>query len=723
MDEKKIRKIFLFQQDQSDCGIACLLMLIKYYNGENTLEYLRNKSGTNISGTTLLGLQQAATQAGFSAEGCEASIKELISHHEPCILHVIINNHLHHYIVCFGTKSEQREIQFIIGDPSKGVLYLSIQELEQIWQSKICLTLTPNIKFRNRLRIGTEKHIWFKKLIKNDIHLLAIASLIGIVTAILGISMAIFSQKLIDDILPHKNLIKLITGLFLVLFLLVSKEGLSVIRQYFMLQQGKQFNLRITEFFYRQLLQLPKSFFDTRKIGDLTARLNDTNRIQKVIAQIAGNVLIDILTTVVTLLFLFTYSWKIGLICITALPVYFVLIYSHNKKIANGQCGIMVDYALNQSNYISTLQGVEPIKNFNKQKSFVSQNNKVYKNYQDKIFWLGKIQLRLSFMANGFAVVFLIINLFATSYWVFQGNFKTGQLMAVLGLTNSLLPSIANLALITIPISEAKIAFDRMFEFTCIETEDENLGNDLELFQSLTINNLSFRFAGNCQFLRNISFNVKSSEMIAIMGENGSGKSTFSQILQKYYEPENGEIIVNDSINLKEISFNSWRKIIGVIPQNIHIFNGTVLENIAFEDAVMNPQKVINFLHEYGFTTLIDVLPQSIRTLVGEEGINLSGGQKQIIAVARALYHKPSLLILDEATSAMDRQSEQFVLNLLRKLRKDIGIIFITHRLHILKNLCDHIYILENNTIATHGNHFQLLQEENLYSEYWRDLN
>src|ERR1035437_605375 len=207
------------------------------------------------------------------------------------------------------------------------------------------------------------------------------------------------------------------------------------------------------------------------------------------------------------------------------------------------------------------------------------------------------------------------------------------------------------------------------------------------------------------------------------MGDNGCGKSTLLQILQKYYEPETGEIRINEEIDLKDISFQSWRSIIGVVPQNIHIFNSTVLENIAFEDAVNKPKDVFKFLQHYGFSFFIDALPQSIMTLVGEEGINISGGQKQIIALARALYHKPQLLILDEATSAMDRQSEQFVLELLLRLKKDMGVIFITHRLHILKTICDRIYILENNTITTQGNHSQLLQEENLYSKYWKDLN
>jgi ATP-binding cassette subfamily B protein len=162
--------------------------------------------------------------------------------------------------------------------------------------------------------------------------------------------------------------------------------------------------------------------------------------------------------------------------------------------------------------------------------------------------------------------------------------------------------------------------------------------------------------------------------------------------------------------------------LVGVVPQNIHIFNGSVLDNIAFDDVQNKAQDVILFLQQYGFAPFIDSLPQSLMTLVGEEGINLSGGQKQMIALARALYHKPQLLILDEATAAMDRQSEQFVLQLLQHLKNEMGIIFITHRLHVLKSFCDRIYILEIGTIINHGNHTQLLASKNLYSNYWNDL-
>ncbi|MCH5598139.1 peptidase domain-containing ABC transporter [Niabella ginsengisoli] len=538
--------------------------------------------------------------------------------------------------------------------------------------------------------------------------MLGIAAFLGIAVAALGLAMAIFSQRLIDDILPKRNFEKLYLGIVLVFLLLLVKEGLSFLRQHFLIKQAKGFNLRIIDFFFGHLLRLPKPFFDMRKIGDLTARLNDTTRIQRVISQLAGNMMIDILAAMVSLVFVFTYSVPAGLICLLVMPLLFVLIYKNNTAIISKQKNVMVTYAGAEANYISTLQGIEAIKGNNNQHLFADANNVVYKKYQDAVYNLGGFQIRLSFMINVFGLIFLIGILAYCSNEVLNNKMKTGELIAILSMCGTMLPSVANLALIMIPVNEAKIAFDRMFEFTSNTSEDDNgVAGELN-FEILSVRNLSFRFAGRRPLFHNISFNVKKGEVVALMGENGCGKSTIAQLLQKNYAFESGNIMVNQTLQLSQIKISEWRSIVKSVPQEIHIFNGTVLENIAFEDAVNDTNHVLQFLKEYGFAVYIDGLPQSFMTMVGEGGISLSGGQKQMIALARALYKKPQLLILDEATAAMDRDSEQFILKLLSKLKEQIGIVFITHRLHVLKSFCDRIYLLENGEITAFGNHAEL---------------
>ncbi|GFD83796.1 bacteriocin cleavage/export ABC transporter [Tenacibaculum sp. KUL118] len=716
MNKKHIHKTHVLQHDQSDCGVACLLSLIQYYGGVNSLEKLRELSGTTRQGTTLLGLYQTANQIGFTAQGNEANIQALIDHDAPLILHILLENKLQHYVVCYGFKNNL----FIIGDPGKGISTLTKEELEKIWVSKTCLTLSPNEKFIKAEETKKSKKQWFLQLLQEDKQLLTISIVLGVGIAVLGMAMSVFSQKLIDDILPSQNTKKLISGIGLLTFLLLVRVGFTTLRELLLIQQSKDFNNRIIDSFYTSLLHLPKPFFDTRKIGELVARLNDTNRVQKVIKFIASNVVIDVLVVLVSFGFLFFYSWKVGIIALVSLPIYFFIIYRFNHKIIKSQKEVMQSYALNESNYISSMQGIATIKNYNKQSFFQKINQLVFGNLQNKIVDLGKINVRLALLSGIAGVLFLMAILSYTSYQVYQKQMQLGELMAILGIAGSLLPSITNLALITIPINEAKIAFNRMFEFTSIEKEKQGT-IELTSFEHLQISDLSFRFAGRSQLLKKVNLAIKKGELSAIVGESGSGKSTLGQILQKFYDFENGTIIVNKKEALSDIELTSWRNSVGVVPQEITIFNGNVLDNILLgkEDT---PENVVKFCQEHGFEEFIKEFPQGYATILGEEGVNLSGGQKQIIALARVLYKKPQLLILDEATAAMDRKTEKFSIQLITRLKEQMGVLFISHRLETLKKYADTIYVLEKGETIIKGNHKQLLETSNFYSDYWKEL-
>jgi len=716
MNLKSLKNTHILQHDQSDCGVACLLSIIQYYGGSSSLEKLRELSGTTKQGTTLLGLYQTANQIGFTAQGNEADLQAIIDHNEPLILHVLIEKKLQHYVICYGYENNQ----FIIGDPGKGVTYYTKEELEKIWVSKTCLTLTPNKDFVKATEIKKSKKAWFLKLLKEDRQLLLISIVLGIGIAVLGMSMSVFSQKLIDDILPSQNTTKLISGIGLLTFLLLVRVGFSSMREFLLIRQSQEFNNRIIDSFYTSLLHLPKPFFDTRKIGELVARLNDTNRVQKVIKIIASNFVIDVLVVLVSFGFLFFYSWQVGVIVLISLPVYFFIIYRFNSKIIKSQKEVMQSYALNESNYISSMQGIATIKNYNRHSFFQKVNQLVFGNLQNKIVTLGKVNVRLSILAGIAGVLFLMAILSYTSFQVYDEQMMLGELMAILGIAGSLLPSITNLALISIPINEAKIAFNRMFEFTSIEKEKQGT-IALQNFNSLVLENLSFRFAGRSQLLKKVNLTVKKGEISAIVGESGSGKSTLGQILQKFYDFEDGTIKINEQYNLKEIKLSNWRDLVGVVPQEITIFNGNVLDNILLgkED---NPEDVLQFCKQYGFEDFIKEFPQGYATILGEEGVNLSGGQKQIIALVRVLYKKPQLLILDEATAAMDRKTEKFSIDLISKLTKQMGVLCISHRLETLKKYADTIYVLENGETKISGSHEQLVKTANFYSDYWKEL-
>ena len=362
----KIKKSSVLQHDSSDCGAACLVSIIKYYGGISSVEKIRNLSGTTQSGTSMLGLYQAANKCGLDASGYEASIKEIINYGKVLILHVTPKENLEHFIISFGYENGK----FIIWDPAKGLSEYSGEELEKIWLSKKCLGLLPNSSFRSEKENKSAKRNWLLETVKPEKDLLIISAVIGILVSVLGLVMAVFTQKLIDKILPSGEISVLVVSSVLVLILLSSRIVLSAIRQFFLLNQGRSFNIRIVDDFYNSLLFLPKSFFDTRKTGDFVARLNDTTRIQRVIAEIVGTYIIDILILCITIIMLFYYSSVSAVLSLICLPAFYLIVFRWNKKIISAQHSVMSGYALSESNFISSLRGIMEIKSMNWQNDF-----------------------------------------------------------------------------------------------------------------------------------------------------------------------------------------------------------------------------------------------------------------------------------------------------------------------------------------------------------------
>ncbi len=697
-NKKLIHKTFSLQKDQTDCGVGCLQSLVRYYGGDISLETLREKSGTSKTGTTLLGLYQCANEIGFDAEGCEADINALIEHGEPVILHVVIDQKYEHYVICYSYDSSGNS-EFCIGDPAKGIEYWTKEELEKIWISKTCLTLKPNEHFRKAKQTSKEKVQWLKNLISKDREAIFTIIVLGVIFTLLGMSMSVFSQKLIDDILPKRKLDVLFLSIGFLGFLLLGRTGVQALRELYILRQSKAFNERINEKFYASLLRLPKMFFDSRKIGDFAARLNDTQRIQNVIKILITNTATDILSVLISIGFLFYYSWKTALFCLLVSPLVFYLIFRFNKRIVESQKNVMQAYSGNEANYIDSIRGIDVVKGFSKQDLFLKKNQIIFGNFQQKIFELGNLNMKISLYA-GIALVFVLLGILSfSSYNVLNDEIKIGELMAIIGISSSLLSSITNLALASIPVQEARVAFDRMFEYSSLEKENTK-GVNIDDLHSIEIKNMNFRFNGRSRLLNNVSLNLEKGKITCLLGESGSGKTTLSEIIQKNYLPENGNIIINNDLYLNNVSLDSWRNVISVVPQNIQLFNGNVLENIILDEQ-LDEQKLQNVI-SLGFEKFINSLPQGFMTLVGEEGINLSGGQKQLLGWMRALYHGPKFLILDEPTSSLDLMNRNFIYDLIQKLKSESIIFIISHHSEDVSRIADEVFVLENTQITAY---------------------
>ncbi|GHT21757.1 bacteriocin cleavage/export ABC transporter [Bacteroidia bacterium] len=677
-------------------------MIVKYYGGDVKQESIRSISGTTIQGTTLLGLYQAAEKLNFSPDAYEADMDSLKSLNVPTILHVTINQKIEHFVVCLGFDGSK----FIIADPGDKIVYMTETELKSIWKSKALLMLEPTSAFVKKDSENKEKYGWLWNIIKEDYPILTVSFVLGVFIAVLGLSTAIFSQKLIDDLLPSKNLEKLILGIILFFVLLIARSGLGYLRGVFMLRQTRGMNNRLVDSFFSKILFLPKSFFDSMKTGEIIARMNDSRRIQQTLSFIAGDVLIEVLVLFFSITYLLFYSWKMALIASACIPCFAILVICYNSKIVAGQRNVMVSYAAMEGLLIDFIQGVNDIKVTNKQNVFKQSIKSVYGIFQEFGYKLGMLGTQYGFIAQIISVITSVSLIILGVLWILSGQLKLGELMAIMTIGNMIITSTANLSSVNIRLQEAGVAFDRFFEFVKakLEFEPEELSaikrDDCDAH--LQINDLSFRFIGRKRLFDNVSIEVNKGEIITLFGEVGTGKSTLIQILQKHYAPESGEILFNGK-PVSEYPTPLWREYIGVVSQQTKIFNGNVGENICLGNFPEEHESVANFCEEYGFNTYFDNLPQGLDTLLGEDGINISGGQQQLIAFARALYRRPSVLLLDEPTSAMDTKTEQFIINLLQQKVKQFAILIVTHRTHLAK-ISDRIYLLENGAVTMTNN-------------------
>jgi len=708
----------VLQHDEKDCGVACLKSIIRYHGNDISLEKLRRESGTNNKGTSLLGLYQSALQNQLKAEGLEGRIDDLKKLNQPVILHVSLEGNFEHYIVCF----QYTHNKFIIGDPAEGIVKFTEEELQEIWQSGYLLQLSPNSEFRANGFHPNRSLKWLKDHLVQDKNLFVSSILLGTILAVLGLATAVFTEQLVDDILPQRNFSLLLKGIASWGLLLLLSNFFSYVRQLLMFRQSFEFNQRVIKYFLGKLIYLQKSFFDSKKQGDMIARMNDSQTIQSAVQYVVGQAVIDILLLIVSFSFLFYYNSETALFALTILPLLILLLSLYLKAIKSKQRDVMQQHAINESNYIETTNGIHSIKSFQKEEYFQSKAQRIYQKYQRSIFSFRTFSSKFDLSLDSINTFCLILTIAYASFLFMEGKIQLGELIASLSITNILINSVENLVLANINIQGARVALERMFEFT--EEEKEFTTEDTPdpfHFEELHFNNVNFAYPGQGALLKDINFSIKKGEITSLLGENGCGKSSLLQIVQKFYTNYSGEIRVNGD-DLKDVSTVSWRNVIGVVPQTIKIFNGSILDNICMENGEEKEKEIIAFCKQLGLDRYFSKLHHSYHTLVGEEGINLSGGEKQMVALARALYRHPQVLILDEATSAMDRNTENFVLDLLKNLKRNITILFITHRLHILKSFDGNILVMEDGNIKANGNHEQLLKGNNLYSNYWNDL-
>ncbi len=395
-----------------------------------------------------------------------------------------------------------------------------------------------------------------------------------------------------------------------------------------------------------------------------------------------------------------------------------------HKKIIRGQLEVMKVNAIKESNYITTIQNIELIKGANKEFYFSKINEYLYGNYQQAIFKLGKVDIDVRNISEFAGTVFFVLLLVLSSFMTINREISIGTFAAIVTIASGMLPAVGALAFSHLQLLGAKVDFDPMYEIVTLEkkyhTDKEDHKVKVDDIHHILLQNLSFSYNKDKQVLHDVTIEAKTGEITCIFGENGTGKSTILNLIQGFYKQQKGMLLINN-IPFEDISLFNLRDMVSCVSQQSKLFNKSIIENICLEGDFEKAKKAIPKLNKLGFDKYFEKFPNGYETMINEGGANLSGGQKQLLSFARAIYSEPKVLLLDEPTAALDRDTENFVLSLLKTYKKTGVVILVTHKLKPAK-ISDTIYVLKDGTIHCKGDHNVLLETSNLYSESFSEL-
>lgn len=707
------------QHDIQDCGAACLASIGNHYKINLPIARIRQYANTDKRGTNVLGIIEAAEKMGFAAKGVKGGLDSINKIPLPAIAHIITKEQLHHYVIIY--KAEKTKITVM--DPGFGKMQVyTFEDFKKIW-SGVLILFAPNDDFK----IANEKTppvTRFWNLIQPHKTILVQALAGAIVFTVLGLAMSIYIQKITDYVLVdgNRNLLNLLSVSMIVIILLQAYIGSK--KSIFVMKTGQLIDAKLILGYYKHLLHLPQRFFDTMQIGEITSRINDAVKIRSFINETAIEMIVNVFIVIFSFALMFTYYWKLALIILLVIPFYSAIYFVLNKFNKKVERTIMENAAELQTQLVESIThvrtvkefGIEEFSNLKTENKFVKLLFTSYKSGLNSLFANTSTQ----FLASAFTVILMWIG----SGYVIERSITPGELFSFYALIGYFTAPVASLIGMNKTAQNALIATDRLFEIMDLEREETE--NKIELLREnlgdIKFENVCFRYGSRVEVFKNFNAIFKKNETTAVVGESGSGKTTLISLLQNLYPIKEGKICIGE-YDTEFIHYKSLRKAIGVIPQQLNLFSGNIIENIALGDAFPNTQRILELSKQLGITEFVEKLPNSFGTQIGENGAMLSGGQKQRIAIARALYKNPEILLMDEATSSLDTNSERMVKDVIDNFKSQgKTIIVIAHRLSTIAN-ADTILVMKNGSIIESGTHLSLLEKSGEYFNLWKNQN
>ncbi|MCU0532343.1 MAG: peptidase domain-containing ABC transporter [Hydrococcus sp. Prado102] len=697
------------QQSASDCGAASLVMVGRYWGKRFSVNRLRELANVDRSGASLRGLAEAAESIGFSTRPVKAGLKKLAEQNLPAIAHWEGK----HYIVVYEITKDR----VIVCDPAIGQRNLTHDEFKEGWTG-YTLLLQPTALLQDAQE--ERQPFWqFFELVKPHGLVLFEVLISSILIQILGLVTPLFTQLLLDRVVVQRsNLTLTAIGIGMLLFGLF-RVAIVGLRQYLLDHTAQKVDTALIIGFISHTFRLPLKYFESRYVGDIISRVQENRKIQRFLTGEALSIFLDLLTVFIYVGLMFWYSWQMALLTLVVVPPFAILTLVATPFLKRISREIFAAITVESSYLIQSLTGIRTVKSMSIEQSVRWHWEELLSKSVKTSFGGQVIGNRLQIFSGVIQTVVTTGLLWFGAWQVIQNQLTVGQLVAFNMLLGNVISPFQRLTVLWNDLQEVLIAVERINDVIDAEPEEDlhkQVRQSLPPVKgNIRFEQVTFRYNpdSDANTLENISFEVKPGEMVALVGRSGSGKTTISKLLLGLYTPTQGKILI-DGYEVESLSLRSLRQQIGVVDQDTFMFGGTIRENISVGYPSASLDEVIVAAQLAGAHQFIQELPMGYETQMGEGGGLLSGGQRQRIAIARALLGNPRILILDEATSSLDAESERIIQNNLTTILRGRTTFVIAHRLSTVRN-ANKILVLDRGVLIESGSHEELMAKRGHY--------
>ncbi len=662
------------QQERSDCGAASLSSVAAHYGVNIPLTKIRLLSGTDSGGTSIKGLIEAATYYGFKAEGYKGIEESLSKIPLPAILHLRKADGYLHFVVLTKYSGDYLYIM----DPAEGdILKVSKRDLLEEWTGYLILIRDNGIKRerssdqsvlrRFKYLIYKRRTELLKSIVLSSLHIVA------------SLSVALFIKHLLDNIIPYGESDSLIEASLFMLAVICLSVLISVMKSGIQIKMSVGTDKEIIGDYLEHIFNIPLPLFGIMKTGEITSRISDVYKIRTVVTETIPEAVIAIITLLLSLTILVITDLRLSLICSSSIPLFAIIYYISDRLNKPLMRSAMERAARFQSIVIESVRSIATIKNFGNEQIAFARSKVRLEDLGNTLVKAGRTSIFTGAAAELTSKLMTIVVLWSGGTAVISGIITPGELISFYAISALFSAPLQQLASAIPSLREGSVAASRLYDIMSVEREEESDLAISPVINNLTLSNISFGYPGRGMLFKDLSFSLESGKILLLKGRSGCGKSTIASLIMKHLVPTEGEISVNGH-NINTIDARRWRRSVSIVPQNPDLFGNTIYE------CIMDGADGLNALlgeicKELELNTIFDSLPNGPATHPGEGGALLSRGEQQRVAFARAVMRRPSLLILDEATSSLDSHSAMLIDKAVLKMRDSgVAILIISHK-------------------------------------------